>query len=378
MNQLSLVPEPYSYDPNFLTKLEADELFAFCQTFPPVRPTSPFNSSHVLRRVSIGSWNDYGISAAKMRHATNRSEQKNRPTMDSAPLQIKDLAVRLSLLAAKPVNYISVLGYENEHDHIDWHQHAEDRARDARVFIVSLGETRTFGLREICPDCRVCAECNEAACDGHRRKCAECVEAKRHRERCPITNNKANWILLQPAHGSLITLSSDANWTHEHAVLDDTTIKSLRISFNLKCLPTGDSLEDFIARMAQPSSTPVITPPQDVPFALSAEVTSPKIYDCHAGKKYPSDTVYVGREVRDRQTGKLSWPATPFGNQNRRKTDTPEGKAAWLADVAEKMKDPKFRKQVESLRGKDLLCWCRVGEPNCHARIWLELANAPK
>jgi uncharacterized Zn-finger protein len=110
---------------------------------------------------------------------------------------------------------------------------------------------------------------------------------------------------------------------------------------------------------------------------LSAETADrPSIYDCHAGKKYPADAVYVGREVRDRQTGKVAWPATPFGNTNRRRTETPEGKAAWAADVAEKMKDPEFRKQVESLRGKNLLCWCKVGEPNCHARVWLELANA--
>ena len=40
----------------------------------------------------------------------------------------------------------------------------------------------------------------------------------------------------------------------------------------------------------------------------------PKVYDCHAGKKYPQDAVYVGREVRDRRTGNIIRPATPFGN----------------------------------------------------------------
>jgi hypothetical protein len=30
---------------------------------------------------------------------------------------------------------------------------------------------------------------------------------------------------------------------------------------------------------------------------------------------------------------------------------------------------------IRALRGKDLACWCREGEP-CHADVWLRLANA--
>jgi hypothetical protein len=42
------------------------------------------------------------------------------------------------------------------------------------------------------------------------------------------------------------------------------------------------------------------------------------------------------------------------------------------------MKDEAFRAETyEKLRGKDLLCpWCDPGEPDCHAKIWLELANS--
>lgn len=32
--------------------------------------------------------------------------------------------------------------------------------------------------------------------------------------------------------------------------------------------------------------------------------------------------------------------------------------------------------QMPTLRGKDLACWCRLGQP-CHADVLLELANAP-
>jgi uncharacterized Zn-finger protein len=46
------------------------------------------------------------------------------------------------------------------------------------------------------------------------------------------------------------------------------------------------------------------------------------------------------------------------------------------AYALEKMKDASFAAQVESLRGKDLLCWCTGRErEDCHARVWLELAN---
>lgn len=33
------------------------------------------------------------------------------------------------------------------------------------------------------------------------------------------------------------------------------------------------------------------------------------------------------------------------------------------------------RAMLEQLRGKNLACWCRIGEP-CHADLLLELANA--
>lgn len=35
-----------------------------------------------------------------------------------------------------------------------------------------------------------------------------------------------------------------------------------------------------------------------------------------------------------------------------------------------------LRRALPTLRGKNLLCWCPVGQP-CHADVLLELANAP-
>ena len=36
--------------------------------------------------------------------------------------------------------------------------------------------------------------------------------------------------------------------------------------------------------------------------------------------------------------------------------------------------DPEFRERVESLRGKDLACWCPLDQP-CHADVLLRIAN---
>src|ERR1019366_5912293 len=61
--------------------------------------------------------------------------------------EIISLQRKLSDLAGKEVNYFSLQAYENERDHIGWHQHREDKCRDARVFITSLGECRSFGVQ---------------------------------------------------------------------------------------------------------------------------------------------------------------------------------------------------------------------------------------
>ena len=65
-----------------------------------------------------------------------------------------------------------------------------------------------------------------------------------------------------------------------------------------------------------------------------------------------------GTQVFDIGPGKLQFA----GNMHRNSTHWawPE----WL------------RKNVETLRGKDLACWCPEGQP-CHADVLLELANPP-
>lgn len=45
----------------------------------------------------------------------------------------------------------------------------------------------------------------------------------------------------------------------------------------------------------------------------------------------------------------------------------------WFRQYREKY--PISESELEELRGKDLACWCKLGEP-CHADVLLEMANA--
>ena len=149
---------------------------------------------------------------------------------------------------------IGTVNYRNERDHIEPHQHGEDRGRDARVFIVSLGAVRRFYLSPCCAKCRVCSKCNESDCVGHERKCAACKAAKAFRRtHCQYptrVKRYGKWFDLQ--HGSMIALTDEDNFKSYHAVLDSKTPKGLRISFNTKCLPTDETLEQFITKMQGP------------------------------------------------------------------------------------------------------------------------------
>jgi len=119
---------------------------------------------------------------------------------------------------------------------------------------------------------------------------------------------------------------------------------------------------------------------------------TPRVWDCHVGKKYPKDAVYVGCQVRNRKGGVIR-EGTIFGNGKNplvshrpwavgKKSDPPSKNAtAFRAYAERKMLDLAFRQQAEQLRGRHLLCWCaQKGKKRakfCHARVWLELINRP-
>src|SRR5271156_1756191 len=300
------------YVENFLTQVEADALRKSVLSQPAKREKNARNST-LIRKIHYCTYSPVPES-----HYGRTSHC--RP-VETAPDYIKSLAERLSAYAGNEINYLSQLGYENERDHIGWHNHREDLVRkDQSVWVVSLGQIRELALRP-------------AGC-----------------------KDKSQWEYLYPAHGSLYVLPSSFNMTHEHAILDQEYPASLRISINCKHIE-AEYIEAQLAKLAGKK------PESEKKKLIIATNGVQSIYCCRKNREYPADAVYVGRKYGDHL-------ATPFGNHKRLNGD------AWKAEVAELMKSPEFAAQVESLRGKDLMCWCLPHEAkHCHAKVWLELAN---
>lgn len=305
---------PYIED--FLSRDESDALFAACQSLPAVRPKNPRNSAVFVRKVSLGCFSVLPESrTGKTAHGGGANY------LDHAPDEIKSLQGLLSAYAGKDINYFSVLAYEDEKDHINFHQHREDRKQeDMSVWVISLGQVRQLVLRP--------------------KGCKD----------------RDQWEYLYPAHGSLYLLPHSYNDTHEHAILDRDYPCSLRISINCKHIDAN-----YIALQAAKLATKKPEPAKkNLVIATNGKQS---IYCCRKHCLYPADAVYVGCKWGD-------FPDTPFGNYDGLNGD------AWKVEVAQRMATPGFPELLEkTLRGKDLLCWCKPGE-DCHAKVWLELANA--
>jgi alkylated DNA repair dioxygenase AlkB len=227
------------YEPRFLSKEEADALFEMAKAQPRYRPVIK-RSGHPLRRCASTLWSV---------RDRNADDSELMVPLAEAPPEIVSLQRKLSDLAGKGVNYFSLQAYENERDHIGWHQHREDKCRDARVFIISLGERRSFGVDKLCSECLLCDACNQRRCHPDGPPCsnyAKCRAAKEHRKTCAV--RKSTKTVLLPMHGSLIALTSEANDWYEHAVLDDKEFKGLRISINTKCIPPEDAAAGYVPR----------------------------------------------------------------------------------------------------------------------------------
>jgi hypothetical protein len=83
------------------------------------------------------------------------------------------------------------------------------------------------------------------------------------------------------------------------------------------------------------------------------------------GWKMPRNTVYVGRP-------------TKWGNPYRpKKGQSAEQCVALYRELVTERNiwtEPNQHAADRELRGKNLACWCKIGEP-CHADVLLELAN---
>ena len=335
----------HKYDKDFLSQEEADALFAVAKSLPTERPLTKLSGfKNRLRRLQMPCYS----ATPNWRGSENQETNQWMTPLEEAPAKMKSLAEKLSKLADKAVNYFSFVGYENEKDHIGWHQHREDKCRDARVFIISLGEVRTFGIRKLCDECRVCDNCNKQLCDGETKpSCKQCKQAHKHRKTCASCNDNRRWILLEPAHGSLITLPSEYNDTHEHAVLDDKESKGLRISINTKHIPPKDI----------PAGNGDI--PRDHHHVENASKT--EIVHCMKDQY----DIYIGR--RNNRSG---LPESPFANRSNG-----DYEAYFRTKL---LHDPAFAGQVLKCHGKTLGCWCKGTSRDfsqCHGHIVAKWAD---
>jgi len=185
------------------------------------------------------------------------------------------------------------------------------------------------------------------------------------------------------AHGSLLTFFPKDQWRMLHSMPRSETPCGIRFSVIFRYVPLVQT-ETMVMNIKNSSKSKdeekaalnAYKAARDAEYEaaqragrIARGTHTPRVWDCHAGKFYPADAVYVGREVRDRRTGQLTWAATPFGNHLKLSQN------AFREYATSKMLDADFRARVEALRGRDLLCWCGPNAEFCHAKVWLELAN---
>jgi hypothetical protein len=182
----------YTYFKSFLMRGEADSLYRACRGLEYHRRVNPKNPDTFIRHQAIV----FSQNPAK------RAMRIGLPTFSlaQAPKEILDLAAKLSkyLGNGRDVNYLAPVLYEDGEDFIDWHQHGEDKGHDTPVLILSTGAARNFSIRE-----------------------AGRPKTTQH-------------ITVRP--GDLIVLPSEANDTHEHAVLKAPGVTSARTGVNCKCV----------------------------------------------------------------------------------------------------------------------------------------------
>ena len=116
----------------------------------------------------------------------------------------------------------------------------------------------------------------------------------------------------------------------------------------------------------------------------AAEMTGPiRIQLSRAkGWRMPENTVKVDRSTRwgNPFTADELFIAGPMGKRLKLQPGEPIGVAGavmafrTLTQTILKREPEKMRAMLDPLRGKNLACWCKPGEP-CHADVLLALAN---
>jgi hypothetical protein len=146
----------------------------------------------------------------------------------------------------------------------------------------------------------------------------------------------------------LITLPSEYNDTHEHAVLDEREPKGVRISINTKHI----RLEDIVDEKG--SGSPAEH--RDVEGTPKTEVVH-----CMKGQY----DIYIGR-----QNNRAGLPESPFANRSNGNYET--------YFRLKLLHDPAFAGQVWKCHGKKLGCWCKGTSRDfsqCHGHVIAKWAD---
>ena len=116
-------------------------------------------------------------------------------------------------------------------------------------------------------------------------------------------------------------------------------------SVDFLAIPEGPHVKDFdaaqkAAKIAERAAMKAVTQPTTV----NCKAVGPRVYSCRKGDESPEGAIYVGRKVRDRKTGEIVFPDTPFGNHYHLPPDEFREYAETL------MQDEEFRPLVEALK----------------------------
>ena len=114
------------YQPGFLSPDESKALFDACEQLPRKRGKTHWG---VDKRHLIGqSFSD--VKSNRLAYVAAGVQPK---PIAEAPQPVQNMISKLTQLAGRTVNYASLVIYDNQRDHMNWHQHKEDKGHDTPV-----------------------------------------------------------------------------------------------------------------------------------------------------------------------------------------------------------------------------------------------------
>jgi len=94
------------------------------------------------------------------------------------------------------------------------------------------------------------------------------------------------------------------------------------------------------------------------------------------GWRMPEGAIYVGRPTKWGNPFEVGCNPSQFSSALPSQCDTTEEAVQHYRYFAATWITITNGRWLDRLRGHDLACWCKIGDP-CHADILLELANRP-